>query len=117
MGSFVTSEFHRRVHAAQQEVQSHLMIKNRSLWTGIVLGAGLLAAGCGGKNVPCDTDPSQIEGAKAELQSAQQKASSAESDLAAARTQKQNLENQLKGLPDPAELEARLEELKKGSGR
>ena len=93
------------------------MTNKKILWTVVALGALLLAAGCGGKNLPCDTDPSQIEGAKAELQSAEQMVSSAESELASARSQKQNLENQMNGLPDPAELEARLEELKKGSGR
>ena len=87
------------------------------VWTVVALGALLLAVGCGGKNVPCDTDPSQIEDAQAELQSAQQQVSSAESELASARSQKQDLENQVNSLPDPAELEARLEELKKGSGR
>lgn len=103
--------------AVQQEVRWHLMTNKRVLWTIIALGALLLAVGCGGKNVPCDTDPSQIQDARAELQTAQQQVSSAQSELASAQSQKQKLENQMQSLPDTSEMEARLEELKKGSGR
>ena len=42
---------------------------------------------------------------------------SARSELAQARQQKTQVENQLDSLPDVAELEARLDVLKKGSGR
>jgi peptidoglycan hydrolase CwlO-like protein len=113
----VFAEIHCRVFAVQQEVRWHLMTNKKTLWTVVALGVLLLAVGCGGKNVPCDTDPSQIEDAKAELQTAEQQVATAESELASARSQKQNLENQMQSLPDPAELEADLEELKKGSGR
>jgi hypothetical protein len=76
-----------------------------------------LVAGCGGKNVPCDTDPSEIASAQSGLDAAKQKVASAESDLASAKQQKTDLERKLNQLPDPAELESRLDELKKGSGR
>ena len=79
--------------------------------------AVLVTAGCAGKNEPCNTDPSQIESARTELQSAEQELDSARTELAQARQQKTDLENRIDSLPDPAELEARLDVLKKGSGR
>lgn len=77
----------------------------------------VLAAGCSANNEPCNTDPSQIESARTELQSAQSELDSARAELAQARQQKTDLENRINALPDTAELEARLETLKKGSGR
>ena len=79
--------------------------------------AVLATPGCARNNEPCNTDPSQIESARTELQSAQQQLDSARSELAQARQQKADLENRLDALPDTSELEARLEVLKKGSGR
>ncbi len=73
--------------------------------------------GCARNNEPCNTDPSQIESARTELQSAEQNLESARTELADARQQKTQLENRIDSLPDVADLEARLEILKKGSGR
>lgn len=84
----------------------------------IVLGLGLalFAAGCG-KNEPCNTDPAQVEAARAELRAAEQQVESGEAALAQAEQEKARLENDIEGLEDTSELEARLEKLKKGSGR
>jgi len=81
------------------------------------LGVALLASGCSKNNAPCDTDPTQIDSARTELQSAEKAVDSAKAELAAAKQQKTKLQNQIDGLPDPADLESRLEVLKKGSGR
>ena len=89
----------------------------RSIALAIGLGTALLVSGCGRNNAPCSTDPSQIESARAELRTAQQSVESARTELAQARQQKTELEGQLDRLPDAAELERRLEILKKGSGR
>lgn len=89
----------------------------RSIAFTIGLGTALLVSGCGRNNAPCSTDPSQIESARAELRTAQQSVESARTELAQARQQKTDLESQLDRLPDAAELERRLEILKKGSGR
>lgn len=83
----------------------------------IGLGVALAASGCARNNPPCNTDPSEIESARAELRTAEQNVESARAELAEARQQKTRLENQLDGLPDVSELEQRLEILKKGSGR
>lgn len=79
--------------------------------------AVLATFGCSPNNEPCNTDPSQIESARTELQSAQRELDSARTELAEARQQKTDLENRIDRLPDVSELEARLENLKKGSGR
>ena len=76
----------------------------------------LAAAGCG-SNVPCETDPSQVETARADLQAAEQQLQSAEAELASLRDQRDNLNRELNNLPDKTELENRLAKLKKGSGR
>lgn len=94
-------------------------MKNKDLRSVVVLVASavvFLAAGCS-ESPPCNTDPSQVEGARAELRSAEQQVESVQGELTQARQQKTNLENQMNTLPDPSELAARLEELKKGSGR
>lgn len=89
----------------------------RSMAVVVGLGVAVLASGCSKNNAPCNTDPSQIESARAELRTAEQGLDSAKSELAKAREQKATLEKQMAALPDPAELEARLHILKKGSGR
>ena len=89
----------------------------RHVAVAIGLGVAVLASGCSKNNVPCDTDPSQIESARAELATAEKSVTSAKTELAQAREQKTRLQNQLDSLPDPSELEQRLEILKKGSGR
>lgn len=89
-------------------------------WTFRLLPAFLLvgaaAVGCS-KNPPCATDPSQLEAARAESQTAAQQVQSAQAEVAAAEKQKAELAQRLGSLPDKHELEAKLEELKKGSGR
>ena len=77
----------------------------------------LLLLGACGENVPCNTDPSQIEGARAELKTAEQQLSSASAELAAAKQNKTKIEQQIKDLPETADLEQQLDVLKKGSGR
>ena len=89
----------------------------RSMTFVVGLGAALLVSGCSRNNPPCSTDPSQIESARAELRTAQQSVESARTELAQAQQQKSQLESQLDRMPDVAELERRLEILKKGSGR
>lgn len=81
------------------------------------LGVALLVSGCARNNPPCSTDPSQVENARAELRTAQQSVESARTELTQAQQQKTQLESQLNALPEAAELERRLEILKKGSGR
>ncbi len=81
----------------------------------MLLGA-LLAAGCS-KNAPCSTDPSKIETARADVQTATAKAQGSKTELSAAEQKKTELTRQVAALPDPKELQAKLEELKKGSGR
>ena len=76
----------------------------------------LAATGCG-SNVPCETDPSAVETARADLQAADQQLQSAEAELASVRDQRDNLNRQLNNLPDTSDLERRLALLKKGSGR
>lgn len=85
----------------------------------LIAGAAavLATSGCSPDNEPCNTDPSQIESARTELQSAQRELDSARTELAEARQQKTDLESRIDRLPEVAELEARLETLKKGSGR
>ena len=84
----------------------------------IVSSVALVATvGCARNNEPCNTDPSQIESARSELASAESELQSARTELAQAREQKTQLQNRLDSLPEVAELEARLEVLKKGSGR
>jgi hypothetical protein len=79
----------------------------------------LAVAAMGGcsKNSPCATDPSQIEAARAESQTAAQELAAVQTEVSAAGQQKADLTQQLGSLPDKRELEAKLEELKKGSGR
>ena len=50
----------------------------------LVLVLGVLAVGCGKENLPCDTDPSALQSAEAELASAQQAVDSAKSELESA---------------------------------
>ena len=83
----------------------------------ISFGVVALATGCSKSNLPCDTDPSQIQGARAELQSAQSSLDDAKSEVAKAKSDKDRLNGQINGLPDPEDLEETLETLKKGSGR
>ena len=80
------------------------------------LGVALLAAGCG-ENAPCNTDPAQVEAARAELAAAEQQSESGEAALAQAQQDKAKLEKDLNALPANGELEAELNTLKKGSGR
>jgi hypothetical protein len=88
----------------------------RSITIVVGLGAAMLAAGCG-SNEPCNTDPAQVEAARAELSAAQQEAQSAQAALAQAEADKTKYENDLNALPETGELEAEWETLKKGSGR
>jgi multidrug resistance efflux pump len=88
----------------------------RSIATMVGLGVALFAAGCG-ENAPCNTDPAQVEAARAELRAAEQQSESATAELAQAEQDKAKLENDMAALPDNGELEAELESLKKGSGR
>ena len=78
--------------------------------------AALALAGCS-KNIPCTTDPSQIESARADVAAAGKQLDAAKADVSAAEKQKAELTQQLQSLPDKAALEAKLAELKKGSGR
>jgi outer membrane murein-binding lipoprotein Lpp len=87
-----------------------------SLAAVMVVAMVLLLGGCG-KNVPCNTDPSQIESARAELRTAEQQLQTAQAELTAAQKQKTQIESDMNRLADPAELESRLDILKKGSGR
>ena len=88
----------------------------RSIAIMVGLGVALLAAGCG-ETAPCNTDPAQLEALKAELNASEQLAESSSAELAAAQERKAQLAADTQALPSEAELEARLEELKKGSGR
>ena len=88
----------------------------RSAAITVGLGLALFAAGCG-KNAPCNTDPAQVEAARAELAAASQQSESGEAALAQAQQDKAKLQNDLNGLPETGELEAELNTLKKGSGR
>jgi outer membrane murein-binding lipoprotein Lpp len=88
----------------------------RSIAIMVGLGVALLAAGCG-ENAPCNTDPAQIEALRAELAAAEQQAESSAAELAAAQERKAELAAEQESLPDAGDLEARLEVLKKGSGR
>ena len=94
-------------------------MKTRNLRNVLVL-AGLsivfVVAGCS-ENPPCNTDPSQVDSARSALADVEQEVDSAQADLAQARDEKSSLENNMESLPDTADLEDRLEELKKGSGR
>ena len=94
-------------------------MKNKAMRRVIVL-VGLLAAfvvaGCS-SNAPCNTDPSAVESARAELQSVEGQVSSAQGELDTAKTKLTSLQTQMNNLPDVDELESRLEVLKKGSGR
>jgi hypothetical protein len=80
------------------------------------IGMALFVTGCS-KNPPCETDPAQIEDARAELQAAQGQLDSAKSELQTAEAQKKDLQQKLQQLPDKGQLEERLYVLKKGSGR
>lgn len=80
------------------------------------LGIALFAAGCG-SNAPCNTDPAQVEAARAELHAAQQSAESGSAALTKAQQDKAKLEKDIAALPDNGELKSELETLKKGSGR
>jgi hypothetical protein len=80
------------------------------------LGVALFAVGCGEK-VPCNTDPAQVEAARAELAAAEQQSGSGEAALAQAEQDKAKLTQDLNALPETGELEAELNTLKKGSGR
>ena len=94
-------------------------MKNKALRSVIVLaglGVALFAAGCS-ENPPCNTDPSQVETARSDVQSAEQQVTSAQAELDQAKREKTQLEGQIESLPDTAELEQKLEVLKKGSGR
>lgn len=80
------------------------------------LGVALFAAGCGAPE-PCNTDPAQIEALRAELSAAEQTAGSSAAELEGAQERKAQIAQDTESLPNKAELEARLEVLKKGSGR
>ena len=74
------------------------------------------AIGCGNK-APCKTDPTQVDAARAEAETAATALGSAERDLAAAEARKAELTQELNGMGDAAAQRQRLELLKKGSGR
>lgn len=76
----------------------------------------MFAAGCGEK-APCNTDPAQVEAARAELAAAEQQSESGEAALAQAQQDKTKLDKDLNALPETGELEAELNSLQKGSGR
>ncbi|RKZ11500.1 hypothetical protein DRQ53_02745 [bacterium] len=88
----------------------------RSITIMVGLGVALFAAGCG-ENAPCNTDPAQVEAARAELRAAEQSSTAGQAELAQAEQDKAQLEKDMAALPDAGELEAELEALKKGSGR
>ena len=88
----------------------------RSIAILVGLGVAMLAAGCG-ENAPCNTDPAQVEALKAELNASEQLAESSAAEVAATQEQEAQLAADTEALADTAELEARLQELKKGSGR
>jgi predicted small lipoprotein YifL len=88
----------------------------RSITIMVGLGVALFAAGCGEK-APCNTDPAQVEAARAELRAAQQQVESGEAALAQAQQEQAKLKSDAASLPKVGELEAELHTLKKGSGR
>ena len=81
-----------------------------------LVGVIALSSGCG-KNLPCETDPSQVDDARTALASAQEGVESAQAELSAAQSRSAEINDQLEGLEDADALRERLEELKKGSGR
>ena len=83
----------------------------------VLLVVAAAMVGCGPKP-PCEVSPTQVDLAKdsctkaqADLEGARQERSALEAELTRVRTEIAELETK------PAELGARLEELKKGSGR
>ncbi len=94
-------------------------MKTRDLRSVLVLAGlsvTLFAAGCS-ENPPCNTDPSQLDSARTTLNDAENKVETAKADLAEARQKQTDLQKKIAALPEPDDLESRLEELKKGSGR
>jgi hypothetical protein len=78
-------------------------------------GFALALAGCSTK--PCNTDPARVEAVRAEAQTANATLTDAQRELAAAQARKAELGEQLAGIEDTDAMRARLELLKKGSGR
>jgi hypothetical protein len=84
----------------------------------LLVGAGCLCLallGCSSK--PCNTDPARVEAVRSEAQTANAALTEAQRDLAAAEARKAELEQELAGIEDTDAMRARLELLKKGSGR
>ena len=85
---------------------------------GLLVGAGCLCLalfGCSSK--PCNTDPARVDAVRAEAQTANAALTDAQRDLTAAEARKAELEQELAGIEDTDAMRARLELLKKGSGR
>lgn len=94
-------------------------MRNAAHRIGTFLSCSLLlvaAIGCGNKQ-PCKTDPTQVDAARAEAETAATALGSAERDLAAAQARKTELTQELNQIGDAAAQRERLELLKKGSGR
>lgn len=84
----------------------------------VLMGFGVIAliGGCS-KNVPCTTDPAQVDSARSALESSNGALSSAQSELKAAEAKKAELDENIRALEDTDALRERLDLLKKGSGR
>lgn len=93
----------------------HKTLRMLAILGAISLSAGMV--GCAGTNVPCDTQPDQIESAADELAQAEQQLASAREDLQQAEAEKNELTSELENMPEVDELERKLYILKKGSGR
>lgn len=102
----------------RRERRCHHTVEHKTLRMLAILGAiSLGTVGCAGNNVPCDTQPDQIESAADELAQAEQQLASAKDDLAKAKAEKTELASELENMPEVNELERKLYILKKGSGR
>ena len=94
-----------------------MRLKTGKFWLVLVLTtAACIVAGCSAPP-PCHVEVSEVEQARAGYESAKADAEGSDAELKALETQVAAMKDQVVSDSEMAQLEARLEELKKGSGR
>lgn len=95
-----------------------MRLRNGSGWLILALAlAAMATAGCSSTHPPCNVQPDQVDQARSEYQAAEAAAGQAASEIEALEGQIADMQAKVVSADEIQKLEAKLETLKKGSGR
>ncbi|MDP6418068.1 MAG: hypothetical protein QGG80_01220 [Candidatus Krumholzibacteria bacterium] len=93
------------------------MSGKKTISAGILLLLAMILVGCACPPPPCDTEVSQVTEARETALAAEEALAEVQAELKNIRAELAELQGKIKSEEDLDALKAKLEELKKGSGR